>query len=63
MKIIKCGGSILSKYENRKRLYDEIKVSKDKILLVVSAFNDCPYSTNSLSDLITNNYSYEKLRI
>lgn len=59
MKVIKCGGNVLSKFEDRKRLYQEIKNEKDKIVLVVSAFNDCPYSTKSLKKLLTNNTSYE----
>ena len=59
MKIIKCGGSILSKIENRKKLYREIKETDDKIILVVSAFNNSPYSTDSLTNLLTSNYTYE----
>ena len=59
MKVIKCGGNVLSKFEDRKRLYQEIKNEKDKVILVVSAFNDSPYSTKSLKLLLNNNYSYE----
>lgn len=59
MKIIKCGGSALKNYNDRLTLYDEIKKSNEKIILVVSAFNDCPYSTNTLLSLLKNNYTYE----
>ena len=59
MKVIKCGGSILKDITNRKRLYNEIKTLEDKVVLIVSAFNDSPYSTNSLNNLITNNYTFE----
>lgn len=59
MKVIKCGGSILKDITNRKRLYKEIKTLEDKVILIVSAFNDSPYSTNSLNNLITNNYTFE----
>ena len=59
MKVIKCGGSILKDITNRKRLYNEIKTLEDKVILIVSAFNDSPYSTNSLNNLITNNYTFE----
>ena len=58
MKIIKCGGSSLKKYEERVKIYNHIKELNDKVILVVSAFNDCPYSTNSLRKLIENNYTY-----
>ena len=58
MKIIKCGGSVLKLLENRKKLYKEIKSYNDKVILIVSAFLDGPYSTDSLSDLLTNNYDY-----
>ena len=58
MKIIKCGGSVLKLLENRKKLYKEIKSYNDKVILIVSAFFDGPYSTDSLSDLLTNNYDY-----
>lgn len=59
MKIIKCGGSSISSLTDRNRLYQEIKNSDDKIVLVVSAFIDSSYSTKSLSNLIKNNYTYE----
>lgn len=59
MKIIKCGGSILKDYINRKNLYENIKKEQEKVILVVSAFNDTPYSTQSLKELLTNNYNYE----
>lgn len=59
MKIIKCGGSVLKDYSNRLLLYDEIKGLNDKVILIVSAFNDSPYSTKSLKLLLENNYTYE----
>ena len=59
MKVIKCGGSIRKDITNRKRLYEEIKSLDDKVILIVSAFNDSPYSTSSLEGLIINNYTYE----
>lgn len=59
MKIIKCGGSVLKNYNDRLQLYKEIKSSDEKVVLVVSAFNDCPYSTNELSLLLKDNYTYE----
>lgn len=59
MKVIKCGGSILKDYENRKRLYKELNQEKDNVILVVSAFNDCYYSTSSLRKLLSKNYTYE----
>lgn len=58
MKIIKCGGSVLKCYENRKKLYNEIKSYDDKVILIVSAFLDCPYSTDNLQALLINNYDY-----
>ena len=59
MIIIKCGGASLTKLEDRKKLYEQIKSIDDKIVLVVSAFLSSPYSTKSLSSLLVNNYSYE----
>ena len=59
MKIIKCGGSVLKNYNDRLQLYKEIKSSDEKVVLVVSAFNDCPYSTDKLSLLLKDNYTYE----
>ena len=59
MKIIKCGGKVLEKFEYRKKLYKEIKEENDNIILVVSAFHNSPYSTKSLNELLTNHYSYE----
>lgn len=59
MKIIKCGGSVLKNLENRKKIYKEIKDYNDKVILIVSAFIDCPYSTKSLSELIKLNYSFQ----
>ena len=58
MKIIKCGGNILKSLDNRKKLYDEIKHYNDKVILVVSAFSDSPYSTKSLDSLLVNNDDY-----
>ena len=59
MKIIKCGGSILKNISERIKLYKYIKSLDEKVVLVVSAFDDCPYSTKELSSLLKNNYSYE----
>lgn len=59
MKIIKCGGKVLKNYDYRKKLYNEIKESKEKTILVVSAFNESPYSTSSFRKLLNNNYTYE----
>lgn len=58
MKIIKCGGNCLKKYEDRLKIYQYIKEIDEKIILVVSAFNDSPYSTSSLRSLLSGNYSY-----
>lgn len=59
MKIIKCGGKVLSNISFRKELYKEIKNSDEKIVLVVSAFSNSPYSTSTLKSLICNNHNYE----
>ncbi|MDY2889553.1 MAG: hypothetical protein SOU19_08360 [Candidatus Caccosoma sp.] len=59
MKVIKCGKDALKKYENRLNLYNEIKAYDGQIILVVSAFNDSPYSTKSLRTLLNNNYTIE----
>lgn len=59
MKIIKCGGSVISDINFKKQLYKDIKTNKEKIVLIVSAFNNGPYSTNTLSNLLTNNFTYE----
>ena len=59
MKIIKCGGKVLKDFEYRNKLYKEIKEDKDKIILVVSAFCDSPYSTVSFKNLLKDNYTYE----
>lgn len=59
MKIIKCGGSVLKEYQDRLKLYNEIKEYDGSVVLVVSAFNDCPYSTNNLKKLLQGNYTYE----
>lgn len=59
LKIIKCGKDALKNYESRLNLYNEIKSYDEQVILVVSAFNDSPYSTNSLKSLLTNNYSIE----
>ena len=56
---MKCGKDALKDYENRLNLYNEIKSYDGQIILVVSAFNDSPYSTNSLKSLLINNYSIE----
>ena len=49
MKIIKCGGKVLKDFEYRKKLYKEIKEDESKILLIVSAFSDGPYSTSAFA--------------
>lgn len=59
MKIIKCGGKILDDYQNRLKLYEEIKEYDESVILIVSAFKSGPYATKSLNDLLTNNYTYE----
>lgn len=59
MKIIKCGKDALKDLKNRLKLYDEIKLYDEQVILVVSAFNDSPYSTSSLRTLLVNNYSNE----
>ena len=59
MRVIKCGGNCLKKLDDRKKLYQEIKYSDEKVVLVVSAFDDTPYSTDSLSELLKGNYTYE----
>ena len=59
MKIIKCGGASLKNKNDRVKLYKEIKKNKEKTILIVSAFDDCPYSTKSLSDLLSSNVTYE----
>ena len=54
MKVIKCGKDALKDYENRLKIYNEIKNNNEQIILVVSAFNDSPYSTKSLRLLLNN---------
>ena len=62
MKIIKCGGSSLKKFDDRKKIYDEIKKMNESVVVIVSAFNDSPYSTSSLQSLLKQNYTYEMLQ-
>ena len=59
MKIIKCGGASLNNYQDRKKLYNEIKEYNGSIVLIVSAFQDGPYSTKKLASLLDNNYTYQ----
>lgn len=59
MKIIKCGGASLNNYQDRKKLYNEIKEYNGSIVLIVSAFQDGPYSTKQLASLLENNYTYQ----
>ena len=58
MKIIKCGGTSLANYEDRIKIYNQIKKSEEKTILVVSAFANSPYSTKSLKSLLNDNYDY-----
>lgn len=59
MKIIKCGGASLNNYQDRKKLYNEIKEYNGSVVLIVSAFQDGPYSTKQLESLLENNYTYQ----
>ena len=59
MRIIKCGGASLNNYEDRKKLYKEIKEYNGSIVLIVSAFQTGPYSTLQLDSLIKDNYTYQ----
>lgn len=59
MKIIKYGGNALKSKMNRLSIYKKLKNEKDKVVMVVSAFKDSPYSTSDLSLLLTKNYTYE----
>lgn len=59
MKIIKCGGASLNNYQDRKKLYNEIKKYNGSVVLIVSAFQDGPYSTKQLASLLENNYTYQ----
>lgn len=59
MKIIKCGGASLNNYQDRKKLYNEIKEYNGSVVLIVSAFQDGPYSTKQLASLLENNYTYQ----
>lgn len=54
MKVYKYGGNILKDKETRLQIYKKIKQEKDKLIIVVSAFKDSPYSSDSLSKLIEN---------
>ena len=58
MKIIKCGGTSLANYEDRKKIYQNLKNIDDKVVLIVSAFANSNYSTKSLRSLIKGNYDY-----
>ena len=58
MKIIKCGGASLSNKEDREKIYSQIKESNEKIILIVSAFANSNYSTNTLKSLIKGNFDY-----
>ena len=58
MKIIKCGGTSLANYEDRIKIYNQIKKSDEKTILIVSAFANSPYSTKSLKSLLKDNYDY-----
>lgn len=58
MKIIKCGGTSLANYEDRIKIYNQIKKSEEKTILIVSAFANSPYSTKSLKSLLKDNYDY-----
>lgn len=59
MKIIKYGGNALKSKMNRLAIYKKIKNINDKIVMIVSAFKDSPYSTNELSMLVNQNCTYE----
>lgn len=54
MKVYKYGGNILKDRETRFSIYKQLKKETDKIIMVVSAFKESPYSTDSLNDLLVN---------
>ncbi len=54
MKIYKYGGNILKDQSTRNSIYKQLKKEQEPILLVVSAFKETPYSTDSLTHLLAN---------
>lgn len=52
MKVYKFGGNILKNKETRYHIYKKLKEEKDKVIIVVSALKDNPYSSNALEELI-----------
>lgn len=52
MKVYKFGGNILKDKETRLYIYKKLQDEKEKIVLVVSAFKNTPYSSDSLASLL-----------
>ena len=52
MKVYKYGGNILKDRQTRESIYKKLKNENEKIVIVVSAFKEGPYSTDTLDLLI-----------
>ena len=58
MKIYKFGGNILKDESTRNSIYKHLKNEKEKIIMVVSALKETPYSTDRLLQLLNQSDDY-----
>lgn len=58
MKIYKLGGNVLKDKSTRNSIYKQLKNQNEKIILVVSALKETPFSTDNLLSLLENNDDY-----
>ena len=58
MKIYKLGGNVLKDKSTRNSIYKQLKNQNEKMILVVSAIKETPFSTDNLLSLLENNDDY-----